>query len=348
MKNAAVYSLIALMSIASTAAQGKRQTAGSGSPRIRTLALVPAAIDAATEYTLLPDPNGLTAGDGSALYAQAAQVLPTNLNQQQIYNWLRLPLNELPQTDAQRVIQQAQASLQQVELATRCQDCQWPAFTPGTMPAHLKEYRTLAHLLCLKARLQIARGQHDEAVGTMRTGLAMARQVGDSPTVLQGMVGIAIAAITLRQVEGMAQSEDSPNLYAALAELPRPLVDLEKPIASELNNLNSNPQYNFMVRAAMRRQLKESHARVRQLMHRLDRDIAALACIEALRHYAATHDGHLPKQLADVTDTTVPANPETKGPFGYRLEGLEAILDAPAAAGGRPEDAVRYEITLAP
>jgi hypothetical protein len=83
-------------------------------------------------------------------------------------------------------------------------------------------------------------------------------------------------------------------------------------------------------------------------MHRLDRDATALQCIEALRHYAATHEGQLPRQLADVTDTTVPANPETKEPFGYRLDGSKAILDVAAPAGGRPGDAIRYDITLAP
>jgi len=166
---------------------------------------------------------------------------------------------------------------------------------------------------------------------------------------MQGMVGVAIATIVLRQGEDMAQSEGSPNLYAALAELARPLVDLEKPIAAELNNLESNPQYNFLVRAAMRRQLKDTYVRVRQLMHRLDRDVAALQCIEALRHYAATHENQLPGQMADITDIAVPQNPNTNQPFGYRRNGPKAVLDAAAAPGGQPHDAaVRYDITLAP
>jgi hypothetical protein len=349
MKCTAVFPLIAAILVMPAATQARqRQTAGSGSPRVRTLMLVPAPIDAAKSYSLLPRAGELTSGDAVPLYTKAAQALPGNLDQQQIHGWLRLPLDKLPQAEAQRVVQQAQTSLQQIELATRCQDCDWPPFTPGTMPAHLKEYRALAQLLCLQARLQMIENHCDDAVGSMQTSLAMARHVGESPTLIQGMVGVAMAAQALRNVEDIAQVEGGPNLHGALEALPRPLVDMEKPIASELNSLATNPQYNVLVRVAMRRQLKESHARVRQLMHRLDRDVAALQCIEALRHYAATHDGQLPKQMTDITDITVPKNPETQKPFGYRLDGSKAILDAAAPQGGQPRDALRYEITLAP
>lgn len=349
MKRTVIYALIAAMLVVPMASPARqRQTTGSSSPRIRTLALAPAPIDAARSYSLLPSADELTNGDAVALYTKAAQALPGNLNQQQIHNWLRTPLDKLPQAEAQQVVQQAQTSLQQVELGSRCKDCNWPPFTPGTNPAHLKEYRALAQLLCLKARLQMLQNQYDDAVSSMRTGLAMARHVGESPTLVQGMVGVAMAAQVLRNVEDIAQFKGGPNLHPALEALPRPLIDLEKPIASELSSLASNPQYNVLVRVAMRRHLKESHARVRQLMHRLDRNVAALQCIEVLRHYAATHDGQLPKQTTDITDTTVPKNPETQKPFGYRLDGSKAILDAAAPQGGRPRDAVRYEITLAP
>ena len=349
MKCTVVCPLIAAILVIPTAAQARqRQTTGSGSPRIRTLALAPAPIDAVTSYALLPGADELTSGDAVALYAKAAQALPGSLDQQQIHNWLRTPLGKLPQAEAQQVVQHAQTSLQQIELGSRCQDCNWPPFTPGTMPAHLTEYRVLAQLLCIQARLQMLQNQYDDAVGSMRTGLAMARHVGESPTLIQGMVGVAMAAQVLRNVEDIAQVQGGPNLHGALVALPRPLIDMEIPIASELNNLATNPQYNVLVRAVMRRQLKGSHARVRQLMHRLDRDVAALQCIEALRHYAATHDGQLPKQTTDITDTTVRENPETQKPFGYRLDGSKAVLDAAAPPGGRPRDAVRYEITLAP
>jgi hypothetical protein len=57
-----------------------------------------------------------------------------------------------------------------------------------------------------------------------------------------------------------------------------------------------------------------------------DRTRAALTAVEALRSYAAAHDGHLPAALADVTDTPVPDNPVTGRPFEYRLANGTATL----------------------
>ena len=216
------------------------------------------------------------------------------------------------------------------------------------MPANLREYRTLTFLLCLEACLQMAQGQYDNALATIQTGLAASKHIGEAPTVVQGMVGVAMAAMTLRCLEDMAQAPDSPNLHAALEDFPQPLVDLEIPIAAKLNNLKSNKQYNVLTRAMMRRQLEKSYTRLRQLMHRLDGTVAALQGIEALRHYAATHASQLPAQLSDITDVVIPDNPVTGKPFSYRREGAKAMLEAAAPKGGRPRDAVRYEITIAP
>ncbi len=59
---------------------------------------------------------------------------------------------------------------------------------------------------------------------------------------------------------------------------------------------------------------------------RRDRTAAALTAVEAVRSYAAGHDGRLPAALADVTDTPVPANPVTGLPFEYRVDGGMATL----------------------
>jgi hypothetical protein len=294
-----------------------------------------------------PLPAYLTDEDGAAFYAKAAQALPSALNYQQIHTWLRVPLADLPQAQAQRILQQAQTSLDHVARGTRCKACNWPPFKPGTMPAHHKEYRMLTQLINLKARLQIAQGRFDEAIATMEANLAMAKHVGEAPTVMQGMIGVAMAAMTLQRVEDLAQTKGAPNLHEALKTLPRPLVDLNVPMSSELKSLETNKQFNVLTRAVMRRHLQTSFDRVRLLMHRLDGTVAALQTIEGLRHYAATHDGQLPAQLADITDIAIPNNPVTQEPFIYKHSGPRAVLEVPASKGGTPRDAVHYEITMA-
>jgi hypothetical protein len=257
-------------------------------------------------------------------------------------------LNRLPRDEIQAVLKQADAALGLVEQATLCRSCNWPPFVQGTMPANLTEYRQLAFLLQVKARLQIAQRQYDEAIETIRTQLRMGKQVGECPTIMQGMVGVAIASLALKGVEDMAQSPDSPNLHAAMQALPRPLVDMDQTIADEEKVAKSGLTYNFLTRRAIDKQLEEAYARVRQLMYRLDGTVAGLQCIEALRHHMATHDGQLPATLSEVTDLEVPDDPATGQPFTYRLDGTKAILDVSPPKGAGPDDAVRYELTLAP
>ncbi len=61
---------------------------------------------------------------------------------------------------------------------------------------------------------------------------------------------------------------------------------------------------------------------------RIDRRIAALRCVEAVRLYAAGHDGQLPASLDEIKDVPVPADPVTGRPFGYRVVGDRAFLSA--------------------
>ena len=59
---------------------------------------------------------------------------------------------------------------------------------------------------------------------------------------------------------------------------------------------------------------------------------AALRCVEAIRLYAATHEGNLPPSLDAIHEVPIPISPVTGKPFGYCLEGDVAVLDA----GGLP------------
>ena len=78
---------------------------------------------------------------------------------------------------------------------------------------------------------------------------------------------------------------------------------------------------------------------------RTDRQLAALRCIEALRLYAAGHDGKLPPTLDDIKEVPIPSNPVTGKPFSYRLEGRTAVLEAGGGPITRPRP--QYHITVA-
>jgi hypothetical protein len=98
--------------------------------------------------------------------------------------------------------------------------------------------------------------------------------------------------------------------------------------------------------------LSPASGRVLWARTRLERKVAALRCLEALRLYGAGHGGKLPVRLADIKEVPVPVDPFTGRPFEYEATDTRAMLYAPAVAvpiPGRkplPQDALCYEIVL--
>lgn len=85
-------------------------------------------------------------------------------------------------------------------------------------------------------------------------------------------------------------------------------------------------------------------------MDQIERNIAALRCLEALRLYAAGHGGKLPAALSDITEVPVPPDPITGKPFTYEAHGDHARLSA-AAPTDEPPPALQklvYDVTLRP
>ena len=87
--------------------------------------------------------------------------------------------------------------------------------------------------------------------------------------------------------------------------------------------------------------------RQRYQVERPDRNAALLRTIEALRDYAARHDGQPPQHLEQITDLPLPVDPVTGKPFAYRLEGRTALLDAPPPPGRSLYSGWQYELTFA-
>jgi hypothetical protein len=77
---------------------------------------------------------------------------------------------------------------------------------------------------------------------------------------------------------------------------------------------------------------------------RVDRQVAILRVIEALRLHAASHDGRLPESLGEITEVPVPDDPATGEPFIYRAADSAAILQALRA--DMPYPPPSYRITI--
>ena len=148
---------------------------------------------------------------------------------------------------------------------------------------------------------------------------------------------------SLRLIARAARCKDSPNLYRALANLPKPLVNIEKAIEKDLENLKD---YNFLVRMQLEKTLKPAHDRMRMIGRRANTRLNALQCLEAIRHYAATHNGQLPEKLSDIIQMEVPKDVMSGKVFEYRRTSAGAVLKSVIPEGGRPKDMVNYVIVL--
>ena len=89
-------------------------------PRTTILSIQPARLATGQSYSLLVKPADQTPGDAVPLYQQAVQKMPTNINSEQLADWTRLPLNELPLTEVEAFLQRAQPCLELLDKATRC------------------------------------------------------------------------------------------------------------------------------------------------------------------------------------------------------------------------------------
>jgi hypothetical protein len=87
--------------------------------------------------------------------------------------------------------------------------------------------------------------------------------------------------------------------------------------------------------------------KVRVAQGRLEQRLALLRHVEALRLYAAEHDGKLPAKLADCT-VPLPDDPFTGKPFRYEVSGSTAHLRGtpPAGQEKNPGNNVHYEVTI--
>jgi hypothetical protein len=434
----------------------------------------------ALKYRLLPEVRDLASGNAALFYQRAHSPewigsFRRSKDYQKIHDWLELPLSEMPRDKVNGLL--PRNALHEVDIGARRDHCDWQMLDrlrkDGIMMLlpDIQMFREYGTLLALRARLEMAQGKFDKAAYTLQTGFALARHLDQAPTLITGLVGLAIANIMCNQIETMIQLPDAPNFYWALADLPRPFISLRTGFQSEkisidsmfpevraaLTNPKSGPmsvqkvqetldqlsllaalsdsgnrqgmRFGAAVMAAkiypvakkylMQRgrtpeqvdalpvvqvalmyalvqfdkhfdnfykwhnlpfwemkpgmdkamqQLKLSKSKVMTTggipiaelfmpavervfltRARFDRRIAALRCVEAIRLYAAAHQGKLPESLSDIKDVPIPIDPVTGKSFEYRVEKGKAILIGRWPQGQPATDlnTLRYELTLA-
>lgn len=214
------------------------------------LTIQPAAAPVpALRYTLLPELRDQTPGNAALLYhrAHTPELFSAHRrdadHHEKIVKMLELPLDEFRRGKGQVVL--PGLALAEVDRAARREYCDWELTTGlrkhglSLLLPDLQILREYASLLNLKARLELSEGKFDQALRTLQTGLAMSRHAADGPTLINALVGMAIAQIMLGRMEELIQQPGAPNLYWALSALPRPFIDLRRSLEGERIMLDS-------------------------------------------------------------------------------------------------------------
>jgi hypothetical protein len=144
---------------------------------------------------------------------------------------LAMPLKELPARELQEY---GGLALSQADWAARLDNPDWQILL--NMKAEgiyllipdVQQLRPLARALMVRMRAEVALGRFDDALRTAKTMFAMSRHLGEHPTFIGNLFGVAIANLAISPLEEMLEQPGCPNLYWALTNLPNPLVSLDR------------------------------------------------------------------------------------------------------------------------
>lgn len=125
--------------------------------------------------------------------------------------------------------------------ATMQRECRWESGLEdlrggeaiGFSLSFEQETRTMSRVLALQTRAAIIEGDFAKAVGLLRMNYQLGQNVSKTPAIVAALIGISEVGITNQGVEQLIGAENSPNMYWALTELPRPIIDMRRALRLE-------------------------------------------------------------------------------------------------------------------
>jgi hypothetical protein len=169
------------------------------------------------------------------------------------------------------------AALRQADRAARLDKPDWQIIDRlrldgiGTLIPDIQGVRELAAGLQERSKAEVAAGQVDDALVTAKTMFAMSRHMSEHPTLVAGLVGVAIATMSINQVQDLIELPGCPNLYWAMTNLPSPLVPIAKGLEGERIGIAS--QFKLMGLDEVNPMSEEQIAKVGKALDRTDPDV---------------------------------------------------------------------------
>jgi len=202
----------------------------------------------ALKYRLFPDILDRKPGNAAVEYGKVKAEQQGFFGDTKLWDnintkWMTAPLAELRREEVRKQFTQG-TFFYYLDRGARCQYCDWqfPIGERGQdmwtiLLPEVQEMRAFARLLAVQARIQTANRKYDDAVNTFQTGYALSKHVGEAPFLVGSLVGIACSSMMSDQVREFIQQPDAPNLYWALTNVPRPLVDMRPAFETEMESV---------------------------------------------------------------------------------------------------------------
>jgi hypothetical protein len=230
----------------------------AGPPNIPVTRLTIKAAEApipSLRYELLPNLRERTAGNAAQAYLQAV-VLHYSLHageaakerndrDRKIDEMMSRPSKEIKVEELKNYLKRYAKVLREVDAAVVRDQCDWElerrfnADGIGALMPEVQKMRELARLLRIRTQIHITEGKTAEGLHDIKRGLAMARHVGEGPSLIQWLIGAAIFQMFAAQLDRALELPDCPNLYWSLTALPRPFFDMHKPLDGEMRTMEA-------------------------------------------------------------------------------------------------------------
>jgi hypothetical protein len=161
-----------------------------------------------------------------------------------VHDWYDndIPIDKLPLEQVREVAGMLDTVVNNfVARGSRCKSTDWGSNLedikgPEVISYLLPEFqgaRSIARAVALHTRLAIAERRYDDAIELLRRNYRLGQDVAKELFLVCDLIGIAIEGQANQNLLDLIAAPESPNLYWALAEMPRPLIDCHEAIRFE-------------------------------------------------------------------------------------------------------------------
>ena len=155
-----------------------------------------------------------------------------------------LPIGELPLAEVREAAGAFDSYVEYfIAPASKCRDCEWglaEEYLDGTESIFFRlpdaqQSREICRALALRTRLAIAERRYDDAIEHMRMNYQLGQDIARQKFLVCSLIGIAEVGISNKTMIDLIAAPDSPNMFWALTELPRPIVGTREAIRLEMS-----------------------------------------------------------------------------------------------------------------